>query len=174
MKCELLLLSGAACLLAPAPANAGELFGGLYAHDLNTPLNHAGPEGGLDVQLGWRGERIGRTPLQPFAFVTVNTSGDTHYGAIGLSAKFGDRLFVRPGIGIALHTGSTADQFNPDNDDIEFGSRILFEPELGIGARLSDRMTIEASWVHMSHGKLFSEQNSGIHNLGVRLTWKLN
>lgn len=173
MKRELLVLSALGCSLASSPAHAGELFGGLYAHDINTPVTHAGPESGLDLQLGWRGKRIGKTPLQPYALVTVNTSGDTHYGAIGLSAKFGDRLFVRPGIGIAVHTGSTADRFNPDNDDIEFGSRFLFEPELGIGARLNDRLSIEASWVHMSHASLFSEQNSGIHNLGIRITWKL-
>lgn len=168
-----LCLFAFALLAVSSPSHAGELFGGLYAHDINTPITHAGPESGLDLQLGWRGEGIGQTPIQPYAFVTVNTSGDTNYGAIGVSAKFGDRFFVRPGIGIAVHTGSTADRFNPDNDDIEFGSRILFEPELGIGARLSDRLSIEASWIHMSHASLFSEQNSGIHNLGVRLTWKL-
>jgi hypothetical protein len=156
-----------------SPSHAGEIFGGLYSHDINTPVTHAGPEGGLDLQLGWRGSRIGKTPLQPYALVTVNTSGDTHYGAIGLSAKFGDRLFIRPGIGIAMHTGSTADHFDPNDDQIEFGSRFLFEPELGIGAKLNDRLTMEASWVHMSHAQLFSRQNSGIHNLGIRVSWKL-
>jgi lipid A 3-O-deacylase len=167
------------CLLALAamsgssPCRAGELFGGLFAHDLDTNWTRAGPEGGIDIQLGWRGERIGRTPLQPYAFLAVNTAGDTHYGAIGLSAKFGDRLFVRPGIGIAAHTGSAADHFDPTDDQIEFGSHILFEPELGVGARLNDRLSIEASWLHMSHAQLFSRQNSGIQNLGIRMTWKL-
>ena len=168
-----LFLATAACLAAWSPARAGELFGGAYIHDLNTPVTRSGPEGGVDVQLGWRGGRIGRTPLQPYAFLAVNTAGDTHYGAIGLSAKFGDRIFIRPGLGIALHTGSTADHFDPTNDEIEFGSPVLFEPELGIGVRLNDRLTIEMSWMHMSHAKLFSRQNSGIHNVGLRLTWKL-
>jgi hypothetical protein len=154
-------------------SHAGELFGGFYAHDINTPVTHAGPEGGLDLQLGWRGDRMGKTPLQPYGFLAINTAGDTHYGAIGLSAKFGHRLFVRPGIGIAVHTGSTADHFDPSDDQIEFGSRFLFEPELGIGAKLNDRLTLEASWVHMSHAQLFSRQNSGIHNLGIRVSWKL-
>jgi len=166
------------CLLAVAmtastPGRAAELFGGLFAHDINTPWTRTGPEGGADMQLGWRGKPIGRTPLQPYGFVAINTAGDTHYGAIGISAKFGDRVFVRPGIGIAVHTGSTADHFDPTDDETEFGSRILFEPELGIGTTLSDRLSIEASWVHMSHAQLFSRQNSGIHNLGIRLSWKL-
>jgi hypothetical protein len=172
-------MSKGVCLLAAAvmavssPSHAAELFGGLYAHDINTPWTRAGPEGGIDVQLGWRGKQIGRTPLQPYGLLAINTSGGTHYGAIGLSAKFGDRLFVRPGFGIAVHTGSTADRFNPDNDDIEFGSRILFEPELGVGARLNERLSIEASWIHMSHAQLFGRQNSGVQNLGIRMTLKL-
>jgi hypothetical protein len=173
MKARRLLLATLAGLVASSPAHAGELFGGAYAHDIGTSFSRSGPEGGIDMQFGWRGGRIGRTPLQPYAFLSVNSAGDTHYGAIGLSAKFGNRIFVRPGLGIAVHTGSAANHFDPANDDIEFGSRILFEPELGLGARMTDRLSIEASWVHMSHAHLFGRQNSGINNLGVRLTWQL-
>jgi hypothetical protein len=154
----------------PAAAQAGELFGGLYVHDVKTPLDKAGTEDGADVQIGWRGGRIGPTPLQPYVFGALNTAGDTSYAAVGLSAKFGDRFFVRPGLGLAIHNGSAKDFRDPTNDKIEFGSRILFEPELGIGARIGDRMTIEASWVHMSHAQLFSRENPGIDNFGVRLT----
>ena len=157
----------------PSAAQAGEIFGGLYLHDVDTPLTLSGVEGGADVQLGWRGERIGRTPLQPYAFAAVNTAGETHYAAAGISAKFGDRIFVRPGLGIAVHTGSAANFEDPDNGKIDFGSRVLFEPELGIGARIIDRTTIEASWVHMSTAQLFGKQNPGIDNFGVRLSFKL-
>jgi hypothetical protein len=152
----------------PASASAGEVFGGLYVHDVKTPLNLSGIEGGMDLQLGWRGGRIGKTPLQPYAFGALNTAGETSYAAAGLSARFGRSIFIRPGIGLAIHNGS-ADEFNR-TDKIAFGSRILFEPELGIGAQLSERTSIEASWVHMSHATLFSGQNPGIDNLGVRLT----
>jgi lipid A 3-O-deacylase len=48
---------------------------------------------------------------------------------------------------------------------------VLFEPEIGIGFRLNGRASIEASWVHMSHAQLFSHQNPGIDNLGVRLNF---
>jgi len=160
------------CALALAtPAQAGEVFGGLYAHDVDTFLTKSGFEDGMDVQLGYRGERIGRTPLQPYVFGALNTSGETSYAAVGLSAKFGDRIFFRPGLGIAVHNGS-AGNFQR-TDKIAFGSRVLFEPEVGIGARLSDRATIEASWVHMSHAQLFGRQNPGIDNIGARLSWKL-
>jgi hypothetical protein len=164
-------LSVLCALAAATPAQAGELFGGLYVHDVDTPLTKSGIEGGMDVQLGYRWDRIGRTPLQPYAFAAANTAGETHYAALGLSAKFGDRVFVRPGLGIAIHTGSD-DKFNR-TDKIAFGSRVLFEPELGVGMRLSDRATLEASWVHMSHAQLFGRQNPGIDNIGARLSWKL-
>ena len=155
------------------PAQANEIFGGLYVHDVDTPLSMGGVEDGADVQLGWRGERIGGTPLQPYAFAAVNTAGQTHYAAVGLSAKFGDAIFVRPGIGIAVHTGSAKNFQDLSNDETEFGSRVLFEPEIGIGARFNDRTTIEASWVHMSHAQLFGQQNPGMDSFGVRLSVKL-
>jgi lipid A 3-O-deacylase len=162
-----------AWLLAAAPAEAAELFGGLYIHDVKTPLNLSGVEGGLDAQIGWRGGRIGKTPLQPYVFGSLNSDGNTHYVAAGISAKFGDRIYIRPGLGIALHSGSAANFDDPSNDRVEFGSRVLFEPELGIGARVNDRLTIEASLVHLSQGQVFGRQNPGIDNIGIRLNFAL-
>jgi hypothetical protein len=166
-------LAGAAIALAAlsAPAQAGELFGGLFVHGVDTPLTLGGsPEGGVDLQLGYRGapisERIG---LAPYLFGSANSKGDTHFAAAGLSWKFGDRIYVRPGVGVAFHTGSSRNTDNPFNNKIEFGSRVLFEPELGIGARLSERTTVEASWVHLSHATIFGRQNPGVDNIGVRL-----
>lgn len=155
----------------PSAAGAVELFGGVYVHDVDTPLTKSGIEGGADLMAGVRGDRIGATPIQPYAFVAVNTSGETNYGAVGISAKFGEAIYVRPGVGLALHTGSTKD-FQQD-DEIAFGSRLLFEPEIAVGAKLNERLSLEASWVHMSHGTLFSRQNPGIDNFGVRLNLKL-
>ena len=162
-------LSLLALVLLPARASAGELFGGVYAHDVDSPLSASGVEHGADVQLGWRGGRIGGTPLQPYVFGSVNTAGETNYAAVGLSAKFGKKVYVRPGLGLALHTGSAKNVQNPANGKIEFGSRILFEPELGLGLQLNDRLSVEASWVHMSHAQLFGRQNPGIDNIGVRV-----
>lgn len=154
------------------PAQAAELFGGVYAHAVGTPLSlNSGRERGIDLQVGVRGAGIAGTGLQPYGFAMVNTGGDTNFVAVGLSYKFGDRFYVRPGIGIAAHDGSDADHERPDR--IAFGSRILFEPELGIGVRLSPRLTAEASWVHMSHARVFGGQNPGIDNIGARLNLAL-
>lgn len=156
-----------------SPARAGELFGGLYVHDVKLPTDKSGIESGADVMLGYRGGTIGGTPLQPYLFGALNTAGDTSYAAVGLSAKFGKQIYIRPGIGIAVHTGSAKTFQDLSNDKIDFGSRVLFEPELGVGAQINGRLSIEASWVHMSHAQLFSRQNPGIDNLGVRLNLAL-
>jgi hypothetical protein len=162
----LLLLSGTA-------GHAGELFGGLYVHDVKTPLTLSGEESGVDLQLGYRGGRIGHTPLQPYIFGALNSAGNTSYAAAGLSAKFGRSVYIRPGLGLAIHNGSAKNFEDPTNGKIDFGSRVLFEPELGIGAELSSRASIEASWVHMSHAQIFGRQNPGIDNIGVRLNFRL-
>ena len=162
-----------ASAVATTPVHANEIFGGLYVHDVDTPLSLGGVEEGADVQIGWRGDRIGGTPLQPYAFAAVNTAGKTHYAALGISAKFGDTIFIRPGVGVLIHTGSAKNSQDTSNNETEFGSRVLFEPELGIGARINSTTTIEASWVHMSHAQLFGKQNPGMDNLGLRLTVQL-
>ena len=157
----------------PAPALAGELFGGLHVHDVKTPLDKSGIESGVDLSLGYRGGRLFHSFLQPYLFGALNSAGNTDYAAAGLSARFGlgHGWYIRPGVGVAIHSGSAGKFFRTDK--IAFGSRILFEPELGIGTRLNDRLSIEASWVHMSHAQLAGKENPGIDNLGVRLNLKL-
>jgi hypothetical protein len=162
---------------AAAPAQAQEAFGGVFIHGVDTPLTLGGdPENGADIQLGYRGKSIGRLfgrPLQPYAFGALNTAGNTSFIAAGISTKFGDRFYVRPGLGIAIHNGSAAKFDNPFNNKIEFGSRVLFEPELGLGMRVNRRLTAEASFVHLSHAQLFGRQNPGIDTIGVRLNLQL-
>ena len=167
------LALAAALLALPTAASAQELFGGVYAHAVGTKLSlGSSRESGADLQLGYRGGRIIRgTGLQPYAFGEVNTRGDTSFAAAGLSWKFGNRFYIRPGIGLAIHNGSTKDFIVEDR--IAFGSRILFEPEVGVGARINDRLSIEASWVHLSHGQVFGGQNPGIDNIGARINLKL-
>ncbi len=170
VPCLALLAAG---VVAPSSASAAELFGGLYVHDVKTPLDLSGVEGGLDILAGIRGGRIMATPLQPYAFAALNTSGETNYAAVGLSARFGKKLYVRPGLGLAIHSGKTQNYSIPGDGRIEFGSRILFEPEVAVGLDLNQRLSIEASLIHMSHATLFSRQNPGIDNIGVRLNLKL-
>lgn len=158
-------------LIASVPAHAGELFGGVYVHDVKLPTDLSGIERGLDFQLGYRGGGIAHTPLQPYVFGALNSAGQTSYAAVGLSAKFGHSIYIRPGLGIAIHNGSAGKFFN--QHEIAFGSRVLFEPEIAVGTRINDRLSIEASWIHMSHAQLFGGENPGIDNLGLRLNLAL-
>ena len=83
------LLAAAAALLAASPASAGELFGGIYAHDVDTPLNKGGFEDGLALSVGFRGDRIralkGVGGPSPYIFVSGSTEGGTNFAAAGLS-----------------------------------------------------------------------------------------
>jgi hypothetical protein len=168
-----LSIAAAALLAFPSTASAQEVFGGIYAHAVGTKLSlGSSRESGADFQIGYRGGKLfPKLGLQPYAFGALNSNGDTSYAAAGLSWKFGDRFYVRPGVGLAIHNGSTKDYIVADR--IAFGSRILFEPEIGVGARLNDRLTLEASWVHLSHGQVFGGQNPGIDNIGARINLKL-
>jgi hypothetical protein len=169
-----LLVTLAAASLLATPAHAGEVFGGVYKHAVDTPLSlGGGGEGGVDLQLGYRFGGLGGTGFQPYLFGALNSAGDTSYAAAGLSYRLGERFYVRPGVGIAAHNGSAGDFEIPGNGEIEFGSRVLFEPELGIGYQANERLSVEASWVHLSQGQLFGKQNPGIDNIGVRLNWRL-
>ena len=161
-----------ALLSAAAPAHAAELFGGVYKHAVHSPFSlEGGREQGVDLQLGFRGGRLfPGLGLQPYVFGAFNTAGDTSYAAAGLSWRFGKTLFVRPGLGLAIHDGS-AGRFD-DPDTIALGSRILFEPELGVGYQLNARTSLEAHWVHLSHATLFSGQNPGIDNVGARVNYR--
>lgn len=159
---------------AAGAAQAQEIFGGVYKHDVDTPLTFSGIERGADFQLGWRGERIqGLHAIgspSPHVFVSVNSAGDTDFAAAGISWKIGNTVYLRPGIGLAVHDGSSRPR-NPFRR-IDFGSRVLFEPEIALGYQLTDRVSVEASWVHLSHAQLFGPQNPGIDNFGARMNYR--
>ncbi len=168
------LLVGLGLAGAAGPGEAAELFGGVYSHDVDTALTKGGFERGVDFLIGWRGERIGALRAigapAPHAFISVNSAGGTNFAAAGVSWTIGRTLYLRPGVGIAIH--DRPGRAVAGDRRIDFGSRILFEPELAIGYRLSDRVALEASWIHLSHAQLFSRQNPGMDNFGVRLNYR--
>jgi lipid A 3-O-deacylase len=158
-----------------APAQAQEILAGVLAHDVDTFLTKGGREDGVDLQLGWRGERIQALEFigapSPYVFGSIASGGDTHFAAAGLSWRIGDRLFLRPGIGLAIHSRGDDGVVNGIRTDL--GSRIIFEPEIAIGYQIKPRLAIEAAWVHLSHAQLFSRQNPGMDSIGVRLSYRL-
>lgn len=150
------------------PAAADEVFVGLYDHDVDLNVTVSGYEPGASFQLGWRGEpseplrAIGRP--SPYALASVNTEGASNFVAAGLSWKVGDRVYFRPGLGVAY-----VDYEAGRADRIDYGSHVVFAPEVAVGWRVSERTSVEASWIHLSHAQLFSKQNPGMDAVGIRV-----
>jgi lipid A 3-O-deacylase len=174
----LLSVSLAAASPVPACARAGELFGGAYAHAVETPLSLGTGEGGADIELGYRAEPIGAlkdlgSPA-PYAFVSVNTGGGTDFIAAGLAWKVDlGPVYVRPGLGLSLNNGPER-RVDANGTRTDLGSRVLFEPELGLGVELGRGASLEASWVHISGARLFNgQQNPGVDMIGVRFNQRI-
>lgn len=164
-------------MILASPAHADEIFAGIGSQDIvNLMAQDTGAEG-VDFQLGYRGDPIEALSFianpSPYVLASVNSSGDTSFAAVGLSWKFGEKVYLRPGIGIAVHDGPKL-AFAPDGSQTQLGSRVLFEPELAVGLYLSKHVDLELSWTHLSHGQIFSKiQNPGIDTIGMRLVVKL-
>lgn len=174
------ILALATALALAAPVQAGEVFGGLYAHAVETPFSLGSGEGGADIQLGYRGEPIGALAAvgrpAPYGFVSVNTAGDTDFIAAGLAWKIdlGSRFYLRPGVGLSLNNGPERRVDPATGIRTDLGSAVLFEPEIGVGVQLGRGASLEASWVHISGARLFNnEQNPGIDMFGLRLNQRL-
>jgi lipid A 3-O-deacylase len=165
-------------ILAAAPAHGAELFGGVLAHDVHLPIDKGGFENGVDLQLGWRGERIRALHFlgspSPYVLASVVPLGGTHFAAAGLSWRIGrGPIFLRPGAGLAIHSGAMP-VYALNGRRLDLGSRITFEPELSVGYQISRRAAIEGVLVHLSHARLFNQrQNPGMDSIGLRFTYSL-
>ncbi len=160
------------------PAIAGEVFGGLAVHEVNTPFTLKTQESGIDLQIGYRGERLKALRVlgspQPYAFASINSAGDTSFAAAGLSWTLGKKSFyLRPAIGIAIHNGRIPRFDAARRQRLDLGSRVLFEPEIGIGYRATKTLSVEANWSHVSHAQIFGPQNPGLDMIGIRVGVKI-
>ncbi|MBU1374599.1 MAG: acyloxyacyl hydrolase [Alphaproteobacteria bacterium] len=183
----------AASLLWAGAARAGEVFAGVYAHDVDDGISYGKFEKGAQIVVGAR-----TTALDELSFlgkprvhllVGVNTAGGTNYAATGLSWRFhfDERFYIQPGIGIAIQDGRVnlpspdAPGITPEErlkrirdfqTKLDLGSRVLFEPELSIGWKATPRLSMELSWIHMSHARLAGDYNPGVGDVGVRVLYR--
>lgn len=170
---------GAAVLGLTHPAAAQELFAGAYAHGVDTPFTLETGERGVDFQAGARFAPIEALSFigkpAPYVMVSVSASGDTSFAGAGLGWTLGKgRFYARPGIGLVVHEGPSLRLDPATGLRTDLGSRVLFAPEIAVGVRLSPRWSAEASWVHISHARLFGEQNPGLDMVGIRLNYRLD
>lgn len=166
-------LTALASLTLAGRAQADELWLGLYDHDAT--ISQTSFEPGADLKAGWIGERIERfrgigRPA-PHLLVSKSLDGHTDYVAAGLNWTFGKTWYLRPGIGVAVNNGPS--RAVREGRRVDLGSPVTFEPELAVGRRLSERIAVEASWMHLSHATLLSRQNRGMDSIGVRLLVRL-
>lgn len=196
---KLAAAAGAAMVMAGtgvAEATAAELLVGVYAHDV-TFIGEAigsgasGREEGIDLHLGLRSEPIGYLFCGPqlHAFVSLNSEGTSNFVAAGVSwpMNLTERLYIRPGLGLTYTDGEAglpavnAPGLTPEeiarrlelyNTRIDFGSQVLFQPELSVGYTLTKRFAAELSWVHISNAQIFHKgKNQGLDAAGVRLIY---
>lgn len=175
-----LLAAAAALFTLPGTASAQEVFGGAYAHGVDTPFTLETTEtGSVDIAAGVRFGGIEALGFigkpEPYVVGSLNLSGDTSFVGVGVAWTIGNGpVYVRPGIGLVVHDGPDF-RVNPATGfRTDLGSRVLFEPEIGIGYRVSERASLEAHWMHISQGQIFDgDQNPGIDMIGLRVNLKL-
>lgn len=172
-----LAIAAFAAAFATAPAHAGELYAGVYDHAVDTPFTLDTQEGGADLQLGYRlAPILPVARIEPYVFGSLNTAeGGTDFVGAGVSRKFAvGPLYVRPGVGLVLHNAPSLRANPATGVRTDLGSRVLFEPEIALGLAVAPRVSVEASWVHISNARLFnSQQNPGIDMIGLRANLKL-
>jgi len=155
-------------------ARADDIWLGVYQHDVTIAQTRF--ETGKDIKAGWIGEPIEALSAigspSPHVLISKSLSGQTDYAAAGINWTFGTKLYVRPGIGIAVNNGPRR-AYRGDRR-VDLGSPVTFEPELALGWRINQRYLLEASWIHLSHATLLSRQNRGMDSMGVRLLVRLN
>ena len=193
MASRILIAATLAAASVTAPAWAGEAFVGAYVHDVDDGISYGKFETGTQIVIGAR-----TTALDELAFLGkprvhllmgVNTAGETSYAATGLGWRFdlNERLYIQPGIGIAIHTGRVnlpspnAPGLSPQErlkrladrrSHLDLGSRVLFEPELSIGWKATRRLSWELSWIHLSHARLAGSYNPGVGDVGLRVLYR--
>lgn len=169
----------AACAVASitaSPALAGEVFAGAATHNLDIGIAVCCYERGADIQVGARTDPFARLlggELRAHVLGSVNTAGGVDFGAVGLDLRYplGDRFYIAPGLGGAIHDGP-GQKFQATNDRIYFGSRLLFEPELSLGWTMSSNWATELSYTHLSHAQLGGHHNPGMDQLGARVVYR--
>ena len=200
MKRVLLAAAVAAGLAWSGSACAGEVFVGVYAHNITFIGDTIGigavkREDGADIHFGYRTDRIDFLKWiwrpQAYAFASVNTQGASDFFSAGLSWPIGlfhTDFYLRPGIGIAYTDGQTslpppaapglspaevARRLNFNAHHLDFGDPVQFEPELALGYHLGPHWSAELSYTHISNGQIFHHgENEGLDDAGGRLIYK--
>ena len=119
---------------------------------------------------------------QPYINATVNLEGNTSFGGAGLlwRQSFGDKFYGDITFGLVIHTGDQIvdrnnelgffEQIEARNENISFGSRILFREQITLGYRITEDWAAEIFGEHLSNGQIFGRVNEGVDIVGAKLS----
>jgi lipid A 3-O-deacylase len=183
------LLALGAALAGAGQAQAVESVNvGVMAHNICvTDCKNAGKEQGpaVEVQANFGSPEllslIGSP--QPYVVLTLNTSGGTSSGGVGLEWSFpvSEHWAIEPGFGYVIHDGSLQNPY-PSSDPrapefsenrVLLGSRDLFRTSIGVTRDFDGPWEAQIFFTHLSHGQIIGEgRNQGMDQLGVRFGYR--
>lgn len=130
--------------------------------------------------LLWR-QTLGDKLYFDFGFGLVIHDGSKE---IGLPSYFSDPAFAAALNDVSLLTPEqlvrirteNAPYFDRLNNEIEYGSRILFREALTLGFRVTEQWAAEVYVEHLSHGNILvqGKPNEGLDVLGGRLSYRFD
>lgn len=189
--CGASLVSAVLAAASGAPATAGPVeefrFGVMAHNQCVTDCDNAYKEAGTSLN----GELVFASPgllswafePRPYLMASVNTGGDTSYGAVGLTwaLDFTRAWRFEPAFGYAIHSSDTLDNPYPPEDPrrgpfqdttLLLGSRDLFRTSFALTREISDSWGVQLAYEHLSHGQILGEgRNQGLDEFGVRLQY---
>jgi len=152
---------------------------GVLAHDIGFLGHHI--ENGEDINgellftspgfLSWIGSP------RPHIGGSVNTSGNTSYGYIGLTWSYDlwrdlfrgeDAFFIAGSLGGGVHDGYL-DSAPPERKLL--GSRVLFRESAEFGYRVTPAVSISIMLDHLSNASI-ADHNNGLTNIGIRTGYR--
>jgi lipid A 3-O-deacylase len=142
-------------------------------------LNLSGNTSYGGAGLMWR-QTLGEKLYFDFAFGLVVHDGTKE---VALPSYFDDPAIIAALNGtvqitpaqLARIRAENTPYFNRLNNEIEFGSRVLFREALTLGLRVSERWATEVYVEHLSNGKILTNgSNEGLDVLGGRLSYRFD
>ncbi|WP_300377857.1 acyloxyacyl hydrolase [Henriciella sp.] len=120
---------------------------------------------------------------RPYALASINTAGDTSYGAIGLvwNWDFARNWSLEPSLGYAIHDGAVASPFpqgSPESnafsqENVLYGSEDLFRTGLAVNRDIGENWGLQLQYEHLSHGQILGDgRNQGVDSIGLRAYWE--
>jgi hypothetical protein len=158
--------------IAPAWRPFDEVRLGGFAHGVGNP-----ERGSWDVNGEVLSDRLFQTEDPAWAALaprlhfgaTINTAGQTSHGYFGLTWTYDllPALFIEGSFGGSVNNGHTGDRFTPF-DHAKLGCHVLFRESASVGYRITDQLSVMATFEHLSNGNL-CDFNRGLNNVGVRI-----